>query len=1004
METNLLAYIWRYTKAQQAVIIGLTLVSFPILYLSLEIPKIIVNEALSLEPGKRSIFGLEFEVVPFLVILCLSLLSLIVFNGVLKMRINTLKGIIGERLIRRLRFQLIDQMLRFPLPHFSRVSQGELIATVTGEAEPLAGYVSESVALPLFQGGTMFTILIFMFMQDWVFGIASVLLIPVQAYLIPKLQAQVNKLKKERVTRIRKVSERIGETVSGAREIRLQGTQQFTLAEFSHWFGGLFNIRLEIFKKKFFMKFLNNTIGQLTPFMFYLFGGILVIRGDITIGALVASLAAYKDLTSPWKELLNHYQAHEDAKIKFEQIHEQFSPSGLLPLEPSSRLTGLDSLHHPIKLNNVSWKSDAGETIISGAFAEFPPGSWTAITTQNAMQRQRLAQLLVGLENPSSGSISIGGVNISDIDPALLRGKIIYQGPDPHVFSGTIRENVLYGLNRIPPSEKLDDPESQVWHDEAIASGNSPYDYAKSWIDYDLIGVTSESTARDRFLKGVAVIGADKVMYQRGLLGIFNPDDHPDLADRILQARAEISKRIDQAELNDVVSVFDENTYNRNATVAENIFFGVPSSEALQIRNLSEHPDLIPGLNTLDILDDLLEIGAKATFRIDRRISEARTGPEFLNQFDLETEDEIKGLTAVAERYLESGSELTSAEQSGLLNIALHLVPQRHNFGFINESVARKLLQARQEFKLKRSEEVGKQILRFDKNKFHPGLTVLDNLLFGRVVANQPAHEKQVAEIVEQVLIELNIKEDITLLPTESQTGIDGSRLPLVAKHRISLSRAIMKLPDIMVFHDALAPLNEVEKRLLRGNIRSMLPQSTLIWIDRHFEDEKEFDSLLALEENGSLRGSNEQQEVEDLRDAEAAMIIGQSNILGTLDAEKQQLLADNSRHATVEAGEFVYRSGDQSKDAYLVLKGNAYSLRIANDPDSVTGNLSSGESFGLLEIMVQRDRILSIKAATDLELLRVSGQTLSAIIENDGRVVQTLLRAMTEQWTAGST
>jgi putative ABC transport system ATP-binding protein len=84
METNLLAYIWRYTKAQQAVIIGLTLVSFPILYLSLEIPKIIVNEALSLEPGKRSIFGLEFEVVPFLVILCLSLLSLIVFNGVLK--------------------------------------------------------------------------------------------------------------------------------------------------------------------------------------------------------------------------------------------------------------------------------------------------------------------------------------------------------------------------------------------------------------------------------------------------------------------------------------------------------------------------------------------------------------------------------------------------------------------------------------------------------------------------------------------------------------------------------------------------------------------------------------------------------------------------------------------------------------------------------------------------------------------------------------------------------
>ena len=86
----------------------------------------------------------------------------------------------------------------------------------------------------------MITILIFMFAQDWVFGLVSVALIPVQGYLIPKLQHQVNLLKKDRVRRVRKLSERIGETVAGATEIRLHGTQPYTLAEFSRRLGELF--------------------------------------------------------------------------------------------------------------------------------------------------------------------------------------------------------------------------------------------------------------------------------------------------------------------------------------------------------------------------------------------------------------------------------------------------------------------------------------------------------------------------------------------------------------------------------------------------------------------------------------------------------------------------------------------------------------------------------------------------------------------------------------------
>ena len=115
MESSLLRYIWKYSKPQQVVVVALTFLSFPILYMTLELPKWIINDALSGSTVARDFFGISLQPVPYLTTLCLVLLALIVINGVLKMRINTFKGIIGERLIRRLRYNLIFNMLRFPL-------------------------------------------------------------------------------------------------------------------------------------------------------------------------------------------------------------------------------------------------------------------------------------------------------------------------------------------------------------------------------------------------------------------------------------------------------------------------------------------------------------------------------------------------------------------------------------------------------------------------------------------------------------------------------------------------------------------------------------------------------------------------------------------------------------------------------------------------------------------------------------------------------------------------
>ena len=330
MEKGLFKYVLRYSKKEQIFLGCMAILSFPFYFISLDIPKQIVDDALGGKKGSKELafpkefLGMEFEQIPYLMMLCLLFLVLVFINGGFKYFINVYRGAAGERMLRRLRYQLIERVLRFPLPQFRKTSQGEVVSMVTLETEPLGGFFGDSLSLPTYQGGMLITLMAFMLIQDWKLGVAALALYPLQIYLIPKLQRRVNMLGKERVKTVRSLSERIGEAVTGAHEIHANDTSQYELSDFSSRLGKIYDIRYEIYRRKFFIKFLNNFLALLTPFFFYSIGGWLVIKGDISMGALIAVLGAYKDVSAPWKMLLTWYQRLADSRIKYEQLIDKF--------------------------------------------------------------------------------------------------------------------------------------------------------------------------------------------------------------------------------------------------------------------------------------------------------------------------------------------------------------------------------------------------------------------------------------------------------------------------------------------------------------------------------------------------------------------------------------------------------------------------------------------------------------------------------------------------------
>jgi ABC-type bacteriocin/lantibiotic exporter with double-glycine peptidase domain len=282
----------------------------PLLYVSLELPKLIINGAINSTIFPQQFFGFTFEQFDLLFTLSVLFLAAIAANGALKYFINVYKGRVGETVIRRLRLLVLREWRRKGCPG----GAGQLIPVMVQEMEAIGGFCGDAVAVPILQGGTVLTIFAFMIVQDPVLGAAAIALVPLQFALIPPLQRRLNKLGRERMREMRVLGRLIEYSGTGGGS-RVQNDNRPLL----HSLKRIQKIRFQIYATKFLMKGLNNFISQLTPFFFFTIGGYLVIEGKLSFGALVATLAAYKDLWSPLRELFDYYRNKEDVRVRYEE-------------------------------------------------------------------------------------------------------------------------------------------------------------------------------------------------------------------------------------------------------------------------------------------------------------------------------------------------------------------------------------------------------------------------------------------------------------------------------------------------------------------------------------------------------------------------------------------------------------------------------------------------------------------------------------------------------------
>jgi putative ABC transport system ATP-binding protein len=856
MQPTLFSFIWKFSLKQQLIILLLTALSFPSFYYSLDLPKTIINQAIQGKGFPKSLFGIQFEQIQYLMLLSGAFLGLVLINGGFKFYINSYKTKVGERMARRLRYELYDRLLRFPLSFFSRTAPGEVIPIITSEVEPLGGFIGDSFAVPALQGGTLLNILLFMCIQDPILALAAIALYPVQIYFIPKLQARVNQLSKQRVRMVRSMADRINESALALQEIRAHGIAKYQLAEFSKRMAQNYYLRVDISKKKFFIKFLNNFIAQLTPFFFYSIGGYLVITGSLSFGALVAVLAAYKDLASPWRELLDYYQQLQDTEIKYEQIIEQFAPPGMISPERQLGALDDDAAAGELTAAAVSWINDSGVKAIDAVSLALKPGDRVAVVGPDSGGKHELGLLLSGIADPSSGRVTLGGVDLATLPRAVVARRIGYVGQSTQLFSGSFFDNLVVGLQVRPNPRDPDDRAAMARRKvellEAELTGNSLDDIDADWIDYKCAGAKTREQLRERILECLQATELIGDLRELGLRGQIDPDERPEIAEVMLKARAALREHLSAPEMRGYFEMFDKDRFNDQASIAENVLFGTPVGGVFDVERLAEHAYVQQVLDKLRLTDHWTEIGSQIASQMVEIFKDLPPGHDLFQRYSFIGANELPEFAAALTRFHRQGvAGMRPEERVQFLSLVFRVVPARHRFDIVDETFRNEALQARHLFAKELPENLAPHVQFFDAERYNESVSLYDNMLFGRLApcpsqAGSRARD-MIADVLERVGLAQAVLAAVIDVGLAYQVGVGGSRLSGAMRQKLAIARALLKRPDVLILNDPASILETGVQARLINQLLEASKERTVAWTLQRTNFSRHFDRVFVM-------------------------------------------------------------------------------------------------------------------------------------------------------------
>lgn len=419
-------------------IIGLLLSFVQPLFYQIFIDDVILNQQL---------YKLSYVIIGYL--------SIFVLNTI----IGYIKYYVNNRLVNRVtfkvKFSIWKRLFSEDFSSYETMNIGDTKMRLDDDVKCIESFFDGQTIGYIINYAMLIISLTLMFFINWQLTLFSIVVIPITFYLDHIISKKEWKMNEKIRENDQKQSSWLLASIQGWREIKalnLQKHEERQLIRFTHLFSKYY-IRSNKYNVTRIFVLPKIKDEFLMQFSLYFIGGLLIIGGNFTIGALLVFAQYYGMLTNAVQTVsstdanLQSGRAASDRLIsEIEKSNKQIIKKGIVPDDSNT-----------ITFNDVSFIYPQGERYIFDKFnMRIEEGERIAIIGKSGCGKTTLLKLLTGIIQPTKGDVFFSGVNIRDIDLAEMHKRLGFVMQENILFNTTIRENLLYGKNNATDNE-LDD-------------------------------------------------------------------------------------------------------------------------------------------------------------------------------------------------------------------------------------------------------------------------------------------------------------------------------------------------------------------------------------------------------------------------------------------------------------------------------------------------------------------------------------------------------------------
>jgi ABC-type multidrug transport system fused ATPase/permease subunit len=777
----------------------------------------VLARVLPLEMQKRIVnHAIEFKNLQLLMTYCGIYLAAVVGASGLKYLNAVLTTLIAQRTTAKMRIALFQYILDLPLSFYRKTQPGLVVNSLSNELNVPGDFVGMSVAVPATNIFTLLALGAYLIWLNPLLAILSYTVFPLVVFLIPRLQKKVNRANSKRVDAERLFSARINEAVLGIHEIQAHGGQRIENRRCYSLVNKLTKIRIVWSFYRFAIKSVTSFSTSLGPFIVFILGGYLTIKGQMELGALVAFLSAQDKLYDPWKELVSFYQVFQDGRVAYKRTMEYFDLEPDHELEPKDRAPLV--LDGGLQINNLSYKTEDGIFLLKDINLSLNPGEQLALVGFSGSGKSTLALCIGQLYKYSGGSVLIGDREVSKLTRKDIVQNIGVVAQNPFIFDGTIEENLLYA--------------SRAQADEADGNGQEN---------------TPELPTLDDIVAVLQQIGIFTDVMRFGLETILSPDQHAELAKVILRVRRTFQQDFGE-ELADYVEFFDENRYLYFSSVAENLIFGTPQKEEFSDKNLPENPYFLKFMDLADMTRPLLSLGAQLCMQTVDILGSLPPDAIFFEQSPIVPEELDDYKILLEKLRTRKLNLLSAADRQKLLELALRFTPGRHKMVALPNILETLILEGRALFREKISSEDPHAVTFYQMDSYMDSQTIISNIFFGKNKASEPIVQDKINMSIVQLLIEEDLLSVIIETGLHYNVGSKGDRLSGGQKQKLAIGRVFLKAPKILLMDEATSALdNKAQSRIQNLLETRWKKKSMLISVTHRLDTLKSYDKIAVM-------------------------------------------------------------------------------------------------------------------------------------------------------------